>query len=206
MKVLAILSSKGGVGKSALARSLAVAALIDGRRSAIIDADEQGTVTAWGKRRRHPAPAVLPLGGRTIEAATADLKGRGAEFVTVDTPPHARPLISIAAETADACLIVAGPYPEDLEAVASVARIVTGLTKPAAIVLNKTPSRAAATSLARAALATFQIPVCPTAITQLVVHPYASAAGETAQELEPDGKGASEIAAVFAWLKERSMA
>ena len=39
MKVLAVLAQKGGVGKSAVARSLAVAALMDGRPTAIIDAD-----------------------------------------------------------------------------------------------------------------------------------------------------------------------
>ena len=62
MLVVAVVAQKGGVGKSMLARSLAVQGLIDGRKTALIDADPQGTVTAWGKRRRHDAPAIVALG------------------------------------------------------------------------------------------------------------------------------------------------
>ncbi len=51
MIVISILAQKGGVGKSMLARSLAVQGLLDGRKTALIDADPQGTVTAWSKRR-----------------------------------------------------------------------------------------------------------------------------------------------------------
>ena len=51
MQVLAILAQKGGVGKSMLARSLAVQGLLDGVRAAILDADPQGTVVAWSRRR-----------------------------------------------------------------------------------------------------------------------------------------------------------
>ena len=54
MLVVAILAQKGGVGKSMLARSLAVQALLDGRKTAVLDADPQGTVLAWGKRRQLP--------------------------------------------------------------------------------------------------------------------------------------------------------
>ena len=52
MNILSVLSQKGGTGKSHTVRSLAITALIDGRKVAIIDADPQGTVVAWGKRRQ----------------------------------------------------------------------------------------------------------------------------------------------------------
>ena len=51
MLVLAILAQKGGVGKSMLARSLAVQGLMDGMKTAILDADPQGTVVSWSRRR-----------------------------------------------------------------------------------------------------------------------------------------------------------
>ena len=54
--ILAVLSQKGGTGKSHTVRSLSVAGILDGRRAAIIDADPQATVVAWGKRRKHNAP------------------------------------------------------------------------------------------------------------------------------------------------------
>jgi hypothetical protein len=60
-------------------------------------------------------------------------------------------------------------------------------------------------TLARAALATFQLPVCPMAMAQLVTHAYASAEGETANEREPDGKAAKEVNSVYAWLKKEGL-
>lgn len=201
MQILSILARKGGVGKSLVARSLAVQALIDGRRAAILDADPQATIISWGKRRQPNAPFILGLGNRTIREALSEIEGRGGEFVVIDTPPHAQPIINIAAEAADASLIITGPFPEDLEQVGAVASIVARLARPAGIVLNKATPKTTALSLARAALTTFNLPTCPTAITQLVGHPYASAEGLSIQEREPDSKGAAEVAAVWEWTK-----
>lgn len=201
MQVLAILAQKGGVGKSMLARSLAVQGLMDGMKAAILDADPQGTVVSWGRRRQAAVPAVVSLGGQSMTTAIQELNNRGADLVVIDTPPHAQPVISLAAAAADAALLVTGPYPEDLEQVGVVAGIVRGLSKPAGIVLNKTPPKAHALTLARTALAVFNLPLCPAAITQLVSHPYASAEGMTAQEWEPGSRAATELAQLWAWLK-----
>lgn len=202
MLVLAILAQKGGVGKSMLARSLAVQGLMDGMKTAILDADPQGTVVSWSRRRQAAAPAVLSLGSQSMAAAIQELKTRGADLVVIDTPPHAQPVISIAAGSADVALLVTGPYPEDLEQVGVVASIVQGLGKPGGIVLNKTPPKAHALTLARAALAVFKMPLCPAAITQLVSHPYACADGMTAQEWEPGSRAAKELEQLWTWMKQ----
>lgn len=199
--VLAVLAQKGGVGKSTFARSIAVQALIEGKKAAIIDADTQATSYKWSKRRKTSAPTVVQLGERTVAEIVAELAGRGAEFIVVDTPPHSQPIISIVAEASDAALIVTQPYPDDLQEVGTPAGILHALGKPAAIILNNTPSRAHAVTMARGALVTFPMPTCPTAITHLMSHPYASADGQTAQEREPKGKAAVEFAEVWAWLR-----
>ena len=201
MHVIAILAQKGGVGKSMLTRSLAVQALIEGRKAVVLDADPQGTVLAWSRRRQVQVPTVFPLGSQTIQAVLAEIEGRGGEIVLIDTPPHSQPIINMAVEAATAALLVTGPYPEDLEQVAPVVGIVQALGKPAGIILNKTPTRSQALAAARSALATFRLPICPTAITHLLGHPYASAEGLTAQEREPEGKPAAELIAVWAWVK-----
>jgi chromosome partitioning protein len=201
VNILAVLSQKGGTGKSHTVRSLAVAGLIDNRKVAIIDADPQGTVVAWGKRREHKVPHIVALGSSTIAGQVEALKRKGAQLIIIDTPPHAQPIINMAAEAASACLIVTGAFLEELETVATVAAITKTLKKPSGIVLNRV-TRNHALTLARAALATFQIPVCPTAMAQLVPHAYASAEGETANEREPEGKAALEVLAVYRWLKK----
>lgn len=201
MQIISVLARKGGVGKSLIVRSLAVQALIDGQKAAILDADPQETIVSWSKRREPTAPFVISLGSRLMQDALGEIESRGGNIVFIDTPPHAQPIINIAANLADACLIVTGPYPEDLEQVGTVATIVSSLSKPAGIILNKSPPKAHALTLARAALTTFKIPTCPTSVTQLVGHPYASAEGLAIQEREPDSKGAREIAAVWEWVK-----
>jgi chromosome partitioning protein len=203
--VLAVLAQKGGVGKSTFARSIAVQALISGKKAAIIDADGQATSYKWSNRRKIAAPTVVQLEGRTIAEVVADLGERGAEFIVVDTPPHAQPIISIVTGASNAAVIVTQPYPDDLQEVGIPAGILHALGKPAAIILNNTPSRAHATTMARGALAAFPMPTCPTAITHLMSHPYSSADGMTAQEREPKGKAALELSEIWSWLKSRNM-
>ena len=189
-----------------LARSLAVQGLLDGIKTAVLDADPQGTVAAWGRRRSLAAPSIVSLGSQTIAEAVRDLASRGADLVVIDTPPHAQPIISVAATVADAALLVTGPYPEDLEQVGVVAGVVQSLGKRAGIILNKTPPKSHALTLARAALTAFQLPICPTALTHLVSHPYASAEGLTAQEREPGSKAAAELTEAWVWIKQSILA
>jgi len=198
--VLAVVARKGGVGKSTFARSFAVQGLIEGHKAALIDTDEQATSFKWSLRRKTKAPTVVQLAGRTLDEVIAELKDRGAEFIVIDTPPHNQPIINIAAEASDAALIVTQPYPDDLQEVGFAASILHSLGKPAGIILNNTESRAHALTMARAALTAFPMPTCPTAITHLMTHPYASAEGQTAQEREPNGKAAAELAEIWAWF------
>src|SRR6516164_2278403 len=133
MKVLAVLAQKGGVGKSMLTRSLAVQALIDGRKAGIVDADPQASTLKWGKRRKSPAPAINGGDGVTLSESLADLEGRGCEFAVIDTPPHSQPSINAAAMAADLCLVVTEPYPDDLAEVAPAVSITRRLGKDTAI-------------------------------------------------------------------------
>lgn len=197
--MIAVLARKGGVAKSTICRSLAVAALMDGFKVAIVDTDPQGSCLAWARRREAEAPTVegieQPLADKLVK-----FRRRGADLVLIDTPPSVQPTINLAAQQADYCLIPSGVGPEDVEAVGGTADIVRNLKKPSAIVLTRCPPRAQAISLAKAALATFHIPVCPASLTQLVAHQYASAEGETVSEMEPNGRAAAEIAALWKWI------
>jgi chromosome partitioning protein len=204
VNILSVLSQKGGTGKSHTVRSLAIVALIDGRKVAIIDADPQGTVVAWGKRRQNNAPTIVALGSQTVASHIAALKRKGADLIIIDTPPHAQPVINMAANAGTSCLIVTGAFLEELETVATVAAIAKSLNKPSAIALNRV-GRSHALTLARTALGTFGLPVCPTPMAQLITHAYASAEGETANEREPNGKAAQEVTAVYQWLKKTGL-
>src|SRR5208282_896435 len=48
MKTIAIISQKGGAGKTTLSVHMATAAALAGHSAAIIDLDPQGTAASWG--------------------------------------------------------------------------------------------------------------------------------------------------------------
>ena len=51
MKVLSIVSQKGGTGKTTLATHLSVEAERNGRTTALIDLDPQASAAKWGDHR-----------------------------------------------------------------------------------------------------------------------------------------------------------
>lgn len=63
MKTILVASSKGGVGKTTIATHLAAQAALAGRRTALVDADPQGSSTRWSERRAGLDSAVLPVDG-----------------------------------------------------------------------------------------------------------------------------------------------
>ena len=183
-----VLARKGGQGKSSIARCLAVQALLEGRKSAVLDVDKQGTSTLWGQRRDELAPAVVSLESITVARALEQLERDGAEIVFIDTPPNINPVIATSITAADASIIVTEPLPEGVEQVGATVELVSKFSKPSGIVITRVIARSSAFVMARSALAAFRTPVCPTAMTQLLVHPFSAAAGQTPQEYEPAGR------------------
>ena len=65
--IVAIISQKGGAGKTTLSVHLATVAALSGHSAAIIDLDPQGTAASWGDRRQADRPlAELDPGFGTI--------------------------------------------------------------------------------------------------------------------------------------------
>ena len=63
MKTILVASSKGGVGKTTIATHLAAHGALGGQRTALVDADPQGSSTRWAERRAGLESAVLPVDG-----------------------------------------------------------------------------------------------------------------------------------------------
>src|SRR3546814_20689426 len=98
MPTIAIISQKGGAGKTTLALHLAAAAEDSGHTALVIDVDPQATASQWAAWRQDAPPVVIDSAPPRLAAKIEQATGQGAAFLVIDTPPHADSAASAAAE------------------------------------------------------------------------------------------------------------
>ena len=202
MHVIALLSQKGGTGKTTLSLHLAVAAERTGHVAAVIDLDPQASAAGWKDSRLPETPVVVSIPATRLPQALDLARGAEAELVLLDTAPHSSDVALAAAEAADVVLIPCRAGILDLRAIGATARLAKIAGKPAYVVLNSLPPRATnVIADARDAVAVHGLEVAPVTIQQRAAFAHALTAGQTAQEYEPDGKAADEMAQLYAWLR-----
>jgi len=199
MRVVSVIAQKGGTGKTTLCLALACAGVRDGLTAAVVDLDPQATAASWGDRRDADLPVVLaaqpPRLARILEAAAA----QGVDLAIVDTAPRLEQSAVAAANAADLVLIPCRPAVYDLETIAATVDIVRAVAPATRFlcVLNGVPPRGPRQPQARRLLDDMRVPVCEAALGLRAAVDYAAAAGASAQEHDPRGKAAAEIAAVY---------
>jgi chromosome partitioning protein len=202
MRTLAILSQKGGTGKTTICLHLAVAAQQAGEAVVVIDLDPQASSAGWKDSRAAEDPVVVSAPASRLSQALHAAKSGGANLVIIDTAPHSGDVALAAAEAADLVLIPCRPGILDLRAIATTVRVVKLAGKPAYVVLNTVPPRASnVLADARAAVAVHGLAVAPVALQQRAAYAHALTAGQTAQEYERGGKAAEDIGSLYSWLR-----
>jgi len=161
MKIVALISQKGGAGKTTLAVHLAARAAADGRATAVIDLDPQATAASWGDRRQAEAPEVVSGQAVRLPALIKAAEDNGAEFLVLDTAPNADQTASLAARAADVVLIPCRPATFDLEAIATTLMLAKAAAKPSYVVLNAVPPRSPIGKEATEGLAQQGVQVAP---------------------------------------------
>ena len=201
MKTVAILSQKGGTGKTTLTLHLAVAAERGGRSAAVLDLDPQASASGWKDSRAADTPAVTSIQASRLGKALQAAASAGTELVFIDTAPHAADASIAAAEAADLILIPCRAGILDLRAIAATARIAKLAGKPASVVLNQAPHRAPRIEAdARDAVKQHGLDIAPVVLHQRSVYGHALTVGQTAGEFEPDGRADAEIRQLLAWV------
>ena len=205
MKILAIVSRKGGAGKTTIALHLAVAVEALGLSVAVFDLDPQASAAIWGDRRQGVGPAVIPAQAPRLPALLEQARAQAADLVILDTAPHADGIASDAAAQADAILIPCRPSTLDLDAIGASVRLATAAGKPAFVVANAVPSQGVEARQMRDALAAAGVTVCPVELYQLKAFASYLQEGRTAQEAEPKGKAAAEIRELADWVCRKAI-
>jgi chromosome partitioning protein len=206
-KVLALLSQKGGSGKSTLSLHLGVIAQQAGLRTLLVDCDPQRSAGGWWRAREADTPELVETSPDNLRAVVKAATDDGVDFIVVDTRPSAERDAAEVARVADFALIPTRPSILDLRAIGATVEVVKALDRRAAIVLNACPAgrgvaEASVTIEARRGLHAYGLPLLPQAITSRAALAYALIDGRAVTEFEPDGKAAAELRRVWQWMEK----
>ena len=141
MRIASFVGQKGGVGKSALARVLAVAASRLGKKVLIADFDlEQLSCVEWGaaRMRRGIEPEIEARAFKSLKKLRKNLDGY--DLVIVDTRGLADDLTKDVAEESDVVFLPTGTSGDDLRPTLALARKLAkkGADGKIVLVLSKT--------------------------------------------------------------------
>ncbi len=202
LKTIAILSQKGGAGKTTFAVHLATAAMMAGFEAAIVDLDQQATAEAWGEWREEEPPQVLSAKPATLTRELERINKVGCDIVIIDTPGAADNAARMAAEVADLILIPCRPVGFDLHAIAQSASIVKSTGKPGFVVFNAvSPSARTLREDAKDVAERYGLSIAPVWLAERAAYRRSVEQGKTVQETEPGSKAAEEVAALWGWTQ-----
>lgn len=200
MKTVAIISQKGGVGKTTVALHLAVSAERDNKPTVIIDLDPQASASTWKDLREDESPLVQPAQVNRLAIILEEAKRQGAAFIVIDTSPNSESASLAAARAADLVLIPCRPHLLDLKAISSSIELARLAKKPFFVIVNAVPPRGSLGAEADSAIATYDAPVAPPQLSMRAAYYHCLVNGQVAQEYEPSGKAAEEVNALYKWV------
>lgn len=203
MRVLALASQKGGSGKTTLSGHLAVQAQLAGHGPVVlIDIDPQGSLSDWWNEREDEMPAFAQTSVARLASDLEILRQQGFKLAVIDTPPAITMAIQSVIQIAELIVIPTRPSPHDLRAVGATVDLCERAGKPLIFVVNAATPNARITSEVAVALSQHGT------VAPIIVHhrtDFASSMidGRTVMEVDPRGKSAAEIAALWSYIADR---
>lgn len=201
MKTVAILSQKGGTGKTTLAINLAVeSANRLGGPVGLLDLDPQASAANWGDSRNNENPQVISCQASRLGHHIDQFRKQGVALTFIDTAPHSESASLTAARAADLVLIPLRPAIFDLRAIAMTVDILGVAKVTAYAVLNAVPPRGSLANEAAEAVLNYGLALAPVRITQRSALVHSLTYGQAVSEYEPSGKGSAEFSKLFDWM------
>ncbi|MDR3635603.1 MAG: ParA family protein [Isosphaeraceae bacterium] len=139
MQTIAIISQKGGAGKTTIGTHLAVAAVRRGFQTALFDLDPQASASTWSDKRKAPSPTVISAQAARLPSLLEQARSQAADLVIIDSAPNADAASLAAARAADLILIPCRPASFNLGAIGTTLNLAAVAGKPAFVVLNAVP-------------------------------------------------------------------
>ena len=206
-RVIAIVTQKGGAGKTTTAINLAAALVETGARVLFIDADPHShSASDWSAVRDQPPPFALialpqPVLHRDVPKLAADY-----DFVVIDGPPQESEITRSAIAAADLVIIPAQPSGADFRASSGTVKLVKEShafkeTQKSVFLVSRRKAQTALGRDIREALATFDLPLLETDVPDRIVYAEAITKGTTIFEEQPRGPGPEDFQILLAEIE-----
>lgn len=203
MKTIVLANQKGGVGKTTLTAHLAVAAERAGDGAGVlIDTDPQASLSGWWNSRKKETPVLAPISPQELSGKLEALGQAGYAYAFLDTPPAITESIRAVVAQADFILIPIRPSPHDLRAVGRTVDLALAARRPFAFVVTQAKPNSRLTVQAMAALSEHGV-VAPAIVHDRVDYAASMIDGRTVLEVDPKGRSAAEVIALWAFVKTR---
>jgi chromosome partitioning protein len=199
MQTIAVMSQKGGSGKTTLAVNLL--SLLEGRKIGF-DVDPQRSFSSWAGLRE-PRQPVAACSSMDLERHLVDADQQGMEWAVVDTAPHAEAGAGLVARYANLSIVPVIPSVFDLMATGGIVDILRAADCPAVFVLNKCTARTAEIEQAMNWLQEKYpaVPVADVFLFNRIIYSRAALSGCGVCEYEPNGTAANEVRRLWENLK-----
>jgi chromosome partitioning protein len=202
VKTLAVMSRKGGAGKTTVAVNLTLAARAMGVKAVLADADPLRSACEVLREREEAASLLFETSASKLFALTEACRRAGAELLIIDTPAAPEADVAEAVKLADLCLAVARPTYLDLAAAVRSVAIIQRLGREGVIVLNQCAAarhgvEPPAVVKAFEALRFAALPVSPVALRSRVIYQTAFAQRRSVLEIDAEGAASTEVRDLF---------
>jgi chromosome partitioning protein len=198
MKTIAVLSRKGGAGKTTLAVSLGVAAQQAGLKAVVADIDPLRSAAVVLGGRSDAGSILIETSARKLKAVRDACHRNRCDLLILDTPPSPANEVAKAVEISDLCLVVSRPSALDLAAVEETVQLVRRHHRDGLIVLNQCPSarngvEAGVTRRALQALEFGRLPVAATKIRSRLSYQQSAIERMGVTEFAPGSEAAIDL-------------
>ncbi len=202
MKTLAVISRKGGAGKTTLSVNLAITAHLAGLKVMLADIDTQRSASDALRARNDDGPILAEINAGKLFSTQVQAQHSDYDALFIDTPAAPEAEVLQAINCADLCVLVCRPTFLDIASVVRSAEAVRRLGKKGVIVLSQAPSRRngiepPSVMKAAEALRFTGMPLAPIGLRARNAFQQSIAHGRSVCEWEPGSAAAEEISRLW---------